>query len=631
MSSEDHNKGPGKNGNHESGGSEDSSSFLNHPRCRSLDSIASGMSTASGSDASMRNYVQDNLIYTHSHHGSSCLDKMETMLRSRKLTDVVLKAGQFEIPAHRLVLSASCEYFSIMFTGDMREVNENVITINGIDADTLVTIVDYCYTGSIEVTEDNVENILSAACLLQLPDIVSACSTFLIKQLHPSNCIGIYMFADAQGCFQIQASAESYIAEHFNEVRKSKEFLSLSHTHMAKLLSSEELNIDSEEDTYSAVMHWLYHDIENRKDNMSDLLSYIKLPLISQQFLVDTVEKDPVLRDDIHCRTLIMEAITYHLLPERRPLLQSSRTRPRPSTLDKIYVLGGADPGNREAMSIEVFEIRANTWTEIGHLRNRRLQFGAGVLNGKIHVVGGRDGLKTVNTFEYLDTHSRGKDTEVTWVSRPSMLTHRHGLGVGVLEPDGPLYAVGGHDGWSYLNTTERWDPRLGQWSFIAPMLLPRSTAGVAVLNSKLYAVGGRDGSSCLRTAEMYDPLTNTWYTIASMGKRRSSVGLAALGGCLYAVGGHEGSIRFKSVERYDPREDVWRTVTSMSIGRDAVSVATLGDRLVAIGGYDGQNYLPLTEIFDPLNNTWTPLSTLNLGRAGACAMPVTRSGNTMC
>ena len=34
------------------------------------------------------------------------------------------------------------------------------------------------------------------------------------------------------------------------------------------------------------------------------------------------------------------------------------------------------------------------------------------------------------------------------------MLTHRHGLGVSVL--GGPLYAVGGHDGWSYLNTVER-------------------------------------------------------------------------------------------------------------------------------------------------------------------------------
>lgn len=41
------------------------------------------------------------------------------------------------------------------------------------------------------------------------------------------------------------------------------------------------------------------------------------------------------------------------------------------------------------------------------------------------------------------------------WSSLGPMGTHRHGLGVAILE--GPLYAVGGHDGWSYLNTVERY------------------------------------------------------------------------------------------------------------------------------------------------------------------------------
>lgn len=55
--------------------------------------------------------------------------------------------------------------------------------------------------------------------------------------------------------------------------------------------------------------------------------------------------------------------------------------------------------------------------------------------------------------------------------------------GVGVLE--GPMYSVGGHDGWSYLNTVERWDPQARQWSYVAPMSTSRSTVGVAVLLGK--------------------------------------------------------------------------------------------------------------------------------------------------
>lgn len=55
--------------------------------------------------------------------------------------------------------------------------------------------------------------------------------------------------------------------------------------------------------------------------------------------------------------------------------------------------------------------------------------------------------------------------------------------GVAVLE--GPMYAVGGHDGWSYLNTVERWDPQACQWTFVASMSIARSTVGVAALNGK--------------------------------------------------------------------------------------------------------------------------------------------------
>ena len=65
-----------------------------------------------------------------------------------------------------------------------------------------------------------------------------------------------------------------------------------------------------------------------------------------------------------------------------------------------------------------------------------------------LFLLGGRDGLMTLNNVECYDPKCD------KWETLTSMLTHRHGLGVAVLS--GPIYAVGGHDGWSYLNTVER-------------------------------------------------------------------------------------------------------------------------------------------------------------------------------
>jgi len=49
----------------------------------------------------------------------------------------------------------------------------------------------------------------------------------------------------------------------------------------------------------------------------------------------------------------------------------------------------------------------------------------------------------------------------------------------------GPLYAVGGHDGWSYLSSVERYDPETEVWTHVASMSAPRSTLGVAVVGNR--------------------------------------------------------------------------------------------------------------------------------------------------
>ena len=174
------------------------------------------------------------------------------------------------------------------------------------------------------------------------------------------------------------------------------------------------------------------------------------------------------------------------------------------------------------------------------------------------------------------------------------------------------MYAVGGHDGWSYLNTVDRWDPQARQWNFVATMSTPRSTVGVAVLSGKLHAVGGRDGSSCLKSVECFDPHTNKWTPCAQMSKRRGGVGVTTWNGLLYAIGGHDAptsnltSRLSDCVERYDPKTDMWTAVASMSISRDAVGVCLLGDKLYAVGDYDGQTYLNIVEAYDPQTNEWT-------------------------
>ena len=56
-------------------------------------------------------------------------------------------------------------------------------------------------------------------------------------------------------------------------------------------------------------------------------------------------------------------------------------------------------------------------------------------------------------------------------------------------------------------------------------------------LQRYLFAVGGNDGTSSLDSCERYDAHLNKWMTIARMHKRRAGAGCAELDGVLYAVG----------------------------------------------------------------------------------------------
>lgn len=62
-----------------------------------------------------------------------------------------------------------------------------------------------------------------------------------------------------------------------------------------------------------------------------------------------------------------------------------------------------------------------------------------------------------------------------------------------------------------FLFSFLRYDPKTDTWTMVAPLSMPRDAVGVCLLGDKLYAVGGYDGQTYLNTMEAYDPQTNEW------------------------------------------------------------------------------------------------------------------------
>uniref|UniRef100_A0A1I7WPP0 BACK domain-containing protein n=1 Tax=Heterorhabditis bacteriophora TaxID=37862 RepID=A0A1I7WPP0_HETBA len=164
-------------------------------------------------------------------------------------------------------------YHNVVVNGTRIHSRQQEVQMVDIDVATLDALINFCYTGEIRITDVNVQSILPAACLLQLNEVQEVCCEFLKKQLDPSNCLGIRAFADTHACRELMRSADKYTLQNFQDVVGTEEFLLLPPNQLIELISSEELNVRSEEQVFAAVIQWIRYDLAVRKQYLSRVSS----------------------------------------------------------------------------------------------------------------------------------------------------------------------------------------------------------------------------------------------------------------------------------------------------------------------------------------------------------------------
>eukprot|EP00008_Paramoeba_atlantica_P011844 CAMPEP_0201490588 /NCGR_PEP_ID=MMETSP0151_2-20130828/26647_1 /ASSEMBLY_ACC=CAM_ASM_000257 /TAXON_ID=200890 /ORGANISM="Paramoeba atlantica, Strain 621/1 / CCAP 1560/9" /LENGTH=818 /DNA_ID=CAMNT_0047876589 /DNA_START=98 /DNA_END=2554 /DNA_ORIENTATION=+ len=195
------------------------------------------------------------------------------------------------------------------------------------------------------------------------------------------------------------------------------------------------------------------------------------------------------------------------------------------------------------------------------------------------------------------------------------MLWARSGLSVVSLKGD--VYAVGGWDGTSRLNSVEKFDFKLQKWKLAAPLVRARSGLSVSVMNNLLYSVGGWDGNHRLGTIEAYLPSENTWSEVTSMRIPRSGHATAVLKPYIYVIGGTSTSKPLRAVEFVNLTNLRWVEAASLNHPREGLGCAVIADTIFVVGGFDGSQFLPYVEKYDQLRNVWVECEGMNQGRSG--------------
>lgn len=258
---------------------------------------------------------RDRPYLTHhpEQHTAEAFARLLEMRSKNKLCDVVIKAGELTLNAHRVVLAACSPYFNAMFSGDMKESQQGVVNFQSVSPKAIEALVDFCYLATITVTMENVQELLPTAALLQMHGVVDACCTLLASQLHPSNCLGIRTFSQLHSCPELYKKCCMFMQQRFPEIALHEEFLDLSFDDLCAILSDSNLNVRGEEQVYESGLAWIRHRPDDRKNRIADLLACVRMPLMSATYLSREVHAESLVMENFSGRGLLIEAMDYHL------------------------------------------------------------------------------------------------------------------------------------------------------------------------------------------------------------------------------------------------------------------------------------------------------------------------------
>uniref|UniRef100_A0A8C2VL22 Zinc finger and BTB domain-containing protein 24 n=1 Tax=Chinchilla lanigera TaxID=34839 RepID=A0A8C2VL22_CHILA len=122
--------------------------------------------------------LSEGQLVVHSDtHSDTVLASLEDQRKKGFLCDITLIVENVHFRAHKALLAASSEYFSMMFAEE-GEIGQSIYMLEGMVADIFGILLEFIYTGYLHTSEKSTEQVLATAQFLKVYDLVKAYTDF---------------------------------------------------------------------------------------------------------------------------------------------------------------------------------------------------------------------------------------------------------------------------------------------------------------------------------------------------------------------------------------------------------------------------------------------------------------------
>ena len=473
---------------------------------------------------------------------------------------VVAKEGN-EFRAHRNVLSAASQFFVRLLQTEMKEREERIIRFEEMSASILGKVLEFIYTGTVEVDDvQNAQDLIMAADYLLLVGLKTAAGRVIEREMTNSNCISTFYFAKKYRCEELEGKSRKFIRDNFIDVAKSDEFLNLESQEVEDWISDDEICIEDEDDVLTIIQKWIGDEDGDRKAKFSELFAHLRLAYISREFLLELM-KDEQIKAKPCCQKKILDTI----LSNEDEVMQSPRRRvkthaivvrrgkyticylPEEDVWKPLAVGQSKDSDNKRHFSRKVpmitfhnqwyiencsrqterYDPEFDSWSV---LKDFTLYDGQVVVRGQMYRVSGSPVTVAKRSMgSWKNIHSsqmKGRSTAC------------------ILAVDNFIYVVGG-----FGRHFARFDTVQNKWEKLADMKEEKSRPLGVASRGKIF-VADTPSASCA----VYSIDTNEWQLIADLSNSifyHTFRTMLFVNGTLYVVGGDNNNCCV--VQSYDP------------------------------------------------------------------------------
>ncbi|ELU03349.1 hypothetical protein CAPTEDRAFT_36636, partial [Capitella teleta] len=401
------------------------------------------------------------------------------MKEADEFVDITLVFGKQRIACHKVILAGMCDYFRRMFLTNMLERGSQEVVLKDISASTGVLLVEYLYSGNIDITQLNAQDLLAASEMLLLGALKKKVEDFLLSHTDSVSCISIINLARLYDLKTLLADARSYLHKHVKEVVEFEEMHLLQEGDLIEVLEANA----SQEENFLFIQKWM-RSAEGRTDRFEDLMQHVTDPPKQPSLAVGNIDGEMWLCTDLN---------TPQWQPIQQPPFQIKYYSACASPGG--FVVSGGLSQNSNQRECYSYAAQNGHWNTLSPMPTARRSHSSIYHNHHLYVVGGYDG-SYLNSVDALDMRN------LQWNHLPPL--PQRCVGGAAVSFNDHVYVVGGRH-----RSCMRFNPRNNTWTSQQRPQFNHYCGPSLVLNGNIVVFGGQGNDSI----EEYSPLTDSWST----------------------------------------------------------------------------------------------------------------------